>query len=100
MSRAPLGSTGPLSSFRGAASSIGSGLGVIVLGTSVITAVNTSGGSENVSTEQVAQLAAGLRLDGILACAVAFVSWMTLELVERHSGRKRSRDLAEGHSFD
>ncbi len=92
MSRAPLGSTGSLSSFRGAASSIGSGLGVIVLGTSVITAVNIDGGSANVSTEQVAQLAAGLRLDGILACAIAFVAWMTLELVERHSRRKLSRN--------
>ncbi len=96
MSRAPLGGTGALSSFRGAASSIGYGLGVIVLGTGVITAVDMSEGSANVSTEQVAQLAAGLRLDGILAFAIAFVAWMALELVERHSTRKHSRDLAGG----
>ncbi|MEY4136503.1 MAG: hypothetical protein RL205_631, partial [Actinomycetota bacterium] len=85
MSRAEPGATGPMSSFRGAASSIGSGLGVVVLGTSVITAVNMSGGSSSVTAQQSEQLAAGLRLDGILGCLVALAAWAALTVVERRS---------------
>jgi MFS family permease len=85
MSRAPQGHSGPVSSFRGAASSIGTGLGVVVLGTSVITAVNMSAGSTNVNGDQVQQLAAGLRLDGILGFAVALIAWLALLLVNRRS---------------
>lgn len=85
MSRAPQGATGPMSSFRGAASSIGSGLGVVVLGTSVISAMNMSAGPSNVTNQQAADIAAGLRIDGILGFLVALLAWATLTAVERRS---------------
>lgn len=83
MGRAPLGNTGPVSSFRGAASSIGSALGVVVLGTSVISAVSMDGGVGHVNPSQWVQLAAGLRLDGVLGCAIALGGWVALVAVER-----------------
>lgn len=85
MSYAPPGRTGPVSAVRGAASAIGAGLGVVVIGTSVITAVNVSGGEAHVGAEQIRQLAWGLRLDGILGCAVVLVAWLALTIVERTS---------------
>lgn len=95
MSRAPSDSTGPVSSFRGAASSIGTGLGVVVLGTSVITATTMSDGSADVTAAQVEQLAAGLRIDGVLGCAVALTAWIALVIVERS---RRGSDLEEAVS--
>lgn len=90
MSRAPLGQTGPMSSFRGAASSIGSGLGVVILGTSVISAVNMSAGSGGVTAQQAEQIAAGLRLDGLLGFLVALTACICLTIVERSERRSRS----------
>ncbi len=83
MARAPQGATGPISSFRGAASSIGTGLGVVVLGTGVINAANVSDGASNVGSDQLHQIASALRLDGILGCGIALIAWITLRLTER-----------------
>lgn len=86
MSQAPSDNTGSVSSFRGAASSIGTGLGVVVLGTGILTATSMSGGSTAVSADEIEQLAAGLRLDGVLGCAVALIAWISLLAVERARG--------------
>ena len=83
MARAPQGATGPISAFRGAASSIGTGLGVVVLGTGVINAANVSDGASNVGSDQLHQIASALRLDGILGCGIALIAWTTLRLTER-----------------
>ena len=85
MGRAPHDSTGAVSSFRAAASSIGGALGVAVLGTSVISAVNVDGGQGAVSSAQLDQLAAGLRLDGVIACLIALAGWVVLTIVVRRT---------------
>ena len=83
MARAPQDSTGPLSSFRGAASSIGTGLGVIVLGTGVINAANLSDGLTAGGSDQLHQIASALRLDGLLGCGIALFAWAALRWAER-----------------
>ena len=97
MSRAPRGATGPMSSFRGAASSLGSGLGVVVLGTSVISAVNMSAGPAEVTNQQAADIAAGLRIDGILGFLVSLLAWATLTAVERRSASKTQGNSLNSH---
>ena len=85
MSQAPPDNAGPYSSFRGAASSIGAGLGVVVLGTSVITAVNMSGSTADVSLAQKVELAKGLRIDGFLGFAISLLAWAALYAMERRT---------------
>lgn len=83
MGHAPHGSTGAVSSFRAAASSIGGALGVAVLGTPIISAVSVEEGVGSVSPAQLDQLAAGLRLDAVLACVIATLGWVVLTRAER-----------------
>ena len=91
MARAPQNSTGPISSLRGAASSIGTGLGVVVLGTGVINAVNAGNGATSVGSDQLHQIAAALRVDGILGCGIALIAWLALRWTERqHSESVKS----------
>ena len=85
MGRAPHESTGAVSAFRAAASSIGGALGVAVLGTSVISAVSVDGGQGYVSAAQLDQLAAGLRIDGVIACLIALAGWVSLTIVVRRT---------------
>lgn len=95
MGHAPSGGTGPVSSFRGAASSIGSALGVVVLGTSIISAVTMDAGASEVSAQQLEQLAAGLRIDGVLGSVIPIIGWLALSVVERRrcSGGRGTRAL-------
>lgn len=86
MARAPKNSIGPVSSLRGAASSIGTGLGVVVLGTGVINAVNVGNSATSTGSDQLHQIAAALRVDGVLGCGIALISWLTL----RWAARQRS----------
>lgn len=78
-------STGAISSFRAAASSIGGALGVAVLGTGVISAVSVDEGVGAVSPAQLDQLAASLRLDAVLACVIATIGWAILTRAARRS---------------
>jgi hypothetical protein len=78
MRRAPKESTGAVSSFRTASSSIGAALGVGVLGTIVISSVHMEAGASEVSDAQLSQLAASLRFDGIVASVVAIGGWLIL----------------------
>jgi hypothetical protein len=91
MSYAPPGRAGPLSAMRGAATEIGGGLSVVVLGTSVISAVKMSGGAGAVSADQAGQLAAGLRLDGIIGFIAVLIAWLALMTVTRRQGSPTSR---------
>jgi len=85
MGQAPRESTGAVSSFRAAASSIGGALGVAVLGTAIISAVSVDDGVGAVSPAQLDQLAAGLRLDAVLACVIAAIGWAILTRAARRS---------------
>ena len=65
-------------------------MGVAVLRTSIIKAVNVDTGSGDVSYAQLDQLAAGLRLDGVIACIIALTGWAILAIVERPSSAMTS----------
>ncbi len=77
MRRAATDDTGPVSSLRGAASSIGWGLGVALIGSGVITAVDLQDVS---SAERIAEIASALRIDGMVGFAIAIVGWLLLRL--------------------
>lgn len=85
MSRAPHNNTGPVSSFRGAASAIGTAIGVVVLGSGVLSAASIDAGSHAVTSAQVEQLASALRVDGVIGCLIALAGWVALISVERRS---------------
>jgi len=90
MRRATSDDTGPISSLRGAASSIGWGIGVAVIGSGVISAVDL----HDVSTpERIAQIASALRLDGVIGFAMALAGWLLLRL--RLAGRERIDELSD-----
>lgn len=88
MRRAPQESTGAVSSFRTAASSLGGAIGMGVLGTIVISAVPVEAGADAVSLDELTGLMNGLRLDGLLACLVALAGWGLLRSV---GGRRPAR---------
>lgn len=89
MRRATSDDTGPVSSLRGAASSIGWGVGVAVIGSGVISAVDL----HDVSLpERITQIASALRIDGIIGFAMALVGWLLLRLPL--TGRDRTDELS------
>ena len=94
MARAPLDATGPVSAFRGAASALGSGLGVVVLGTGVISATQMDADGP-VGSAGLDRLAGALRLDGVLACGLALAGWLALVLLERRAHRGGRGDLGD-----
>ena len=47
--------------------------------------MNVDGGQGDVSTTQLDQLAAGLRLDGVIACLIALAGWVVLTMVTRRT---------------
>lgn len=75
MGRAPAESTGAVSSFRMAASSVGSALSMAVLGVIVLSSVTMSAGTSATSDAQLAALASGLRIDGVLGFVIALIGW-------------------------
>jgi hypothetical protein len=99
MGHASLEDTGQVSSFRGAASEIGSALGMVVLGTSVISAVRMDGGVGDVSRLQLDHLAAGLRIDGMLGCTVVLAGWGALLAVARSPRLRLVTSVTKPNTF-
>lgn len=91
MRRSPRESTGAVSSFRTAASSIGAAIGVGVLGTIVISSMPVEAGAAAVDLDQLVGITNSLRLDSLLASAIALAGWGVLTIAER-----RSRPLHAG----
>jgi len=85
MALAPPDATGSVSAFRGAASALGSAVGVLALGSSVISAVDMTRPSSTVTASQIDQLAAGLRFEGVVACLLAAAVWVVLVVGERRA---------------
>ena len=85
MGRAPAESTGAVSAFRMAASSVGSALSMAVLGVVVLSSVTMSAGVSAVSDAELASLASGLRIDGVLGFVIALVGWVLLVTSYRRS---------------
>ncbi|MFM1964957.1 MAG: hypothetical protein RL134_682 [Actinomycetota bacterium] len=85
MRRAPAEQTGAVSSFRTAASSLGTAVGVGVFGAIIISTVSMDGTTVDLGPEQLIALTNGLRLAGLLASLVALMGWGVLRVVQRHS---------------
>jgi MFS family permease len=83
MGRAPADHTGEVSAFRTAASSVGTALGMALLGTMIIASVQMEAGVESVSAGQLDALANAIRVDGILGFLVSVVGWAILLVAER-----------------
>ncbi len=88
MGRAPADSTGAVSAFRTAASSIGSALSMAVLGVVVLSSVTMSAGVSDVDDAELIELATALRLDGILGFIIAVAGWVFLSISARRSRTK------------
>jgi MFS family permease len=86
MGRAPADRTGAVSAFRTAASSVGTALSMAVLGVVVLSSVTMSAGVTDVDDAELIELAAGLRLDGILGFIIAVAGWLFLS-VSAHRSR-------------
>lgn len=85
MGRAPAGSTGAVSAFRTAASSVGSALSMAVLGAIILSSVTMSAGVSDVNEAQLVELADALRLDGLLGFVIALIGWAILSVSARRS---------------
>lgn len=85
MGRAPAEHTGAVSAFRTAASSVGTALSMAVLGVVVLSSVTMSEGVTDVDDAELIELAAGLRLDGILGFIIAVAGWLFLSISARRS---------------
>jgi len=83
MRRAPAASTGSVSSFRTAASSIGATFGVAVFGTLIISAVQVDAGITAVSLAQLEELAERLRIVGAISSTAALLGGLALLRVLR-----------------
>ena len=88
MGRAPADSTGAVSAFRSAASSVGTALSMAVLGVVVLSSVTLSAGITDVDDAALIELATGLRLDGILGFIIAVAGWLFLSVSARRSRTK------------
>ncbi len=97
MGRAPSDRTGEVSAFRTAASSIGTVLGMSLLGAAILTSVQLEAGVTSVSDGQLAALANAIRIDGILGFVVALLGWIVLFRAERRIGALAS---ARSNSVD
>lgn len=97
MGRAPAGHTGEVSAFRTAASSVGTALSMAVLGVVVLSSVTMSAGVTNVDDADLIELAAGLRLDGILGFIIAVAGWIFLSVSAR---RSRTKAAVVGHQVN
>lgn len=86
MASSPGGEAGMVSAYRGAASSLGTALSVVILGaavTAVVTATSTSAAGE---LPDPAALANGLRADGLVGAAIAALAWVSFRLAVRRRG--------------
>ena len=86
MASAPTGEAGMVSAYRGAASSLGTALSVVILGaavTAVVTATSTTAAGE---LPDALALANGLRADGLVGAAIAALAWVSFSLAVRRRG--------------
>ncbi|MFY9331221.1 MAG: MFS transporter [Candidatus Nanopelagicales bacterium] len=94
MGRAPEGSAGVVSAFRTAASSLGAAASMVVLGLAVLSSVSVADEAADIDESQLEQLAAGLRLDGLVGCIIAVSGWAVLFLSARRNRRNLRSDAA------
>lgn len=85
MGRAPAEHSAAVSAFRTAASSVGTALSMAVLGVVVLSSVTMSAGVTDVDDAELIELAAGLRLDGMLGFIIAVAGWLFLSVSARRS---------------
>ncbi|MEY4136950.1 MAG: hypothetical protein RL205_1078 [Actinomycetota bacterium] len=90
MGRAPADSTGAVSSLRTAASTIGTALGMAVLGTVILSSVPVDAGNQQVSPLELESLAGALRTDGLLGFLAAVTGWILLIVAARRIDSPRT----------
>ena len=78
MRRSPESSTGAVSAFRTASSSLGGALGVGIFGTIILSSVQLDAGQSAVSAAELTQLAGHLRIVGVMVAVVAVGIWLLL----------------------
>lgn len=83
MGRAPAASTGAVSALRTAASSIGTALGMAILGAVIISSVQMDEATSQVDTSQLEDLAMALRIDGVVSFLIATAGWLLLRRAAR-----------------
>lgn len=88
MGRAPADATGAVSALRTAASTVGTALGMALLGTVLLSSVEIGAGIGDVGPGQLASLALALRIDGVLAFVLAVIGWIVLRAAGRDSGSR------------
>lgn len=91
MGRAPMGATGAVSSLRTAASSVGSALGMAILGTIVLSSVVVDAGVGDVEAAQDAAMATALRVDGVLVFIMTTAAWLMLLRAHRRGVHSSAR---------
>lgn len=96
MSRATESSAGIVSSFRTAASSLGAAVSMVVLGVAVLSSVSIAGGPTSVEDTQLEELAAALRIDGVIGFVIAAIGWTILYVSARRS-RRHSEGPTSGY---
>lgn len=82
MAQATADNTGQMSAFRGAASSLGGALSIVILGAAVGEAVQRAAGG-SVSDVEPEAVAAGLRANGLVGAAVALIALAVLIAAQR-----------------
>lgn len=85
MGRTPAHSTGTVSAFRTAASSIGSAAGMALLGTVIIASIDLEAALGATDEGQRERLAVALRIDGVLSFVIAVAIWWILATAARRS---------------
>jgi MFS family permease len=83
MGRAPSDSTGAVSAFRIAASTIGTALGMALVGAIILSSVQVDAGEQNVELAQLEQMSIALRVSGVVCFVIAAAGWLLLVVAER-----------------
>lgn len=89
MAGSQTGQSGMVSAYRGAASSLGTSLGVVILGAAISTVVLDFSTAADGQTPDPAALADGLQTNGVVGAIIAAIAWIafTLAVRRRTSGR-------------
>lgn len=87
MAQAPQGATGAVSAYRGAASSVGGALSVVVLGGAIALIVSTTTLEPPGTIPDAAALASGLRAEGVVSAVFALIAAVAFSLGQRAYAR-------------
>ena len=82
------GQSGMVSAYRGAASSLGTSFGVVVLGAAISTVVLDFSTSSSGQNPDPSALADGLRTNGIIGAIIAALAWLAFSVAIKRGSRQ------------